>query len=47
MLQSPRLAHKTPVSNKKLCSFSPMQAILQNISVLKKQESKQKQKQIP
>ena len=37
MLQSPRLANKTPV----------MQAILQNISVLKKQESKQKQKQIP
>lgn len=37
MLQSPRLAHKTSV----------MQAILQNISVLKKQENKQKQKQIP
>ena len=37
MLQSPRLAHKTPV----------MRAILQNFSVLKKQESKQKQKQIP
>ena len=37
MLQSPPLAHKTPV----------MQAILQNISVLKKQESKQKQEQIP
>ena len=37
MLQSPRVARKAPV----------MQAILQNISVLKKKENKQKQKQIP